>query len=57
MPKPERTSLTVSIPIDLEVQLRAEADRRVVAPSLLVAKALEHYLPTLLPVPGDGSEA
>lgn len=45
--KPERVPLSISIPAELAERLRKEADDRVVNVSLLVAKALEEYLPNL----------
>lgn len=58
MPTPKaekvpRITTSVTLPAELAVKLRSEADERLVSPSLIVQRALEAYLPTL-PSP-DGS--
>lgn len=43
-------SLSVSLPERLHTQLRTEAERRMVSPSLIVARALESFLADLAPI-------
>lgn len=50
MTKPETTRVTVTLPADLAERLRVAAEERVVGPGILVAYALETYLPELIPV-------
>lgn len=55
MPKIKRTALSISLPPDLAARLAKEADARLVNASLLVEKAVAAYLPTLSPIPTNGS--
>lgn len=45
--KVERESVSFSLPKTMVATLRAEADTRIVSPSLLAEKAIAAYLPTL----------
>lgn len=48
--KSKRIALSVSLPPDLASRLTREADERVLAPSVLVEKALKQYLAALPPL-------
>lgn len=48
--KPKRMSLSISLPPELAARLQREADQRLIAPSLLVEKALAPYLAALPPI-------
>lgn len=45
--KPKRAQRSVTLPPALDEKLQAEADARLLNPSLLVERALSVYLPTL----------
>lgn len=45
--KPKRASRSISLPPELDAKLQAEADSRLLNPSLLVERAVAQYLPTL----------
>lgn len=47
MPKPTRKTMSVTLDEGIFNDVQAKADARMVAPSLLVQKALEAFLPTL----------
>lgn len=46
-PKPKRAQRSVTLPPALDEKLQAEADARLLNPSLLVERALAAYLPLL----------
>lgn len=48
--KPTRAQRSVTLPPSLNDKLQAEADSRLLNPSLLVERALAAYLPTLSPL-------
>lgn len=48
--EPEKTSTGYSLPVDLHNELREAAKARGVSASYLVQKAVEDYLPRLIPV-------
>lgn len=55
MVEQKRASMSLSLPAELKKKLYAEAEARVLNPSVLVEKALEKYLPTLPPLNVDAS--
>lgn len=48
--EPEKVSTGYSLPVDLHTELREAAKARGVSASYLVQKAVEDYLPRLIPV-------
>ena len=46
-PKAKRTSISCTLPEALAAQLQLEADTRMLAPSLLIERAVAAYLPNL----------
>lgn len=51
--KPKRVAIACSLPPDLAAKLQREADERMLAPSLLIEKAVAAFLPTLPSLNGD----
>lgn len=51
--KPKRVSVGCTLTPELAKQLHHEADSRMISPSLLIENALQHYLPSLPPLPSD----
>lgn len=49
-PKENRESLPVTLPPAMKAKVMKEAEDRMIAPSMLVEKALERFLPTLPPI-------
>ena len=53
--KPKRAQRSISLPPALDEKLQAEADARLLNPSLLVERALAAYLPSLPSLDGPAA--
>ena len=53
--KPKRIARSVTLPPALDEKLQAEADARLLNPSLLVERALAAYLPSLPSLDGPAA--
>ena len=54
--RPKRVAIGVSLPPTLAEALQRESDDRMIAPSLLVEKAVAAYIPTLPPMSNGAAE-